>query len=413
MPEITGRQTLWPYTQTVNGVTVLPAHGYAAYRMARRNPTVKLVRSIIIGAVASAGWSYKCADGVPDERTRFIRSQMERHRAAFVQRAMAGGVDFGWSPFEAVFDFDPGAGMIGLTKVKPLLQDITDILVDDLTGDFLGFRQVKNGAYVAVPYTGGAVIIPWRMEGTNWHGEALMRDVLDIVRQWNVANAGAAKYDAKIVGSRWVVYYPDKPGGMKSPWGVDRVEKYNYEIAQAILDVLETSGGVGVPTTAAQYVNELNSETMGWKIEALSDKGGAPLLMERLRYLDVLLCRGMEMPERTMIEGAAEGQKAGTETAQGFAIGNLAMAGAYICAVANMMLLDPLLAWNYGSSAKGSVYVEMNPIGDEARELLTEIVRDVLKAQPEKMDLDAAMDAARIPKSKEVIDNERIDNVTE
>jgi hypothetical protein len=299
-----------------------------------------------------------------------------------------------------------------LTKVKGLLHDITDIIIDD-AGNFLGFRQIKGGQYVYVPYGGGAVIIPWRMEGSNWHGEALIQDVVDIVRQWNVANAGAEKYDAKIVGSRWVVYYPDKPGGIKSPWGVARIETYNYEIAASILSMLETSGGVGVPTTAAETIQELNASTMGWKIEALSDKGGAPLLMERMRYLDVLTVRGMEMPERTILEGAAEGQKVGSETAQGFALHNLEDSGAFIAAIANEMLVDPLLVWNYGASAKGSVAVEMNPIGDEARELLTEIVRDVLKANPAKLDLDAAMDKARLPKAQEVVTNDGTDSVTE
>ncbi len=386
---------------------------YAAYRATRRDPTVSLVRTIIAAAITSAGWNYKSLDGTPDERLKFVRRQLERVRARFTETTVNNGTDFGWSPWEMMLQFrrDAGAGRwrLEIGALRNLLHDITDILVDD-ADDFIGFQQVRNGAPVVIPRAlsaygdtlNAAIIVPWRMEGTDWHGTPLLYNVRDFVTQWDTENAGVKTWVLHVTGSRYVVSYPDSPGGMESPWGVAGTLTKHAVIAAAILAELETGHGVFIPTTSAQAVDQLNALVMGWKIDPLEDKGAAPLVIDHVRYLDVLKVRGMGFPERTVLEGAAEGQKAGSETAQGFALDNLGMMGAYLAAIANEYVIDPILAWNYGESARGSVYAVANPVGSDARDTLTEIVKDVLKVNPARLDLDSAMDAAGIPKAEEV-----------
>jgi hypothetical protein len=426
MPEITGPQRIaanLSYSSMGRRISS-GSVDYAAYRQTRKDPTVSLVRTIIAAAITSAGWNYKSLDGTPDDRVAFIRRQIERVRARFTETAVHGGTDFGWSPWEMMlvfkYDYLSRRWFVEIGKLKALMHDITDILVDDNDG-FLGFQQTRSGVMsVVLPasitsYEGTlncAIIVPWRMEGTDWHGTPLLANVKDFVTQWNTENAGVKTWVLHVTGSRYVVSYPDQPGGMESPWGDAGVLTKHYEIANLILAGLEAGNGVVIPTTAARAVEELNALSMGWKIEPLEDKGAAPLVMDHLTYLDVNKVRGMGFPERTVLEGAAQGQKAGSETAQGFAIANLRMMSAYLAAVANEFIIDPLLAWNYGEAARGSVYAVANPVGDDDKALLSDIIKEVLKTQPEKLDLDSAMDAAGIPKSKEVTNADRLNAAT-
>jgi len=139
----------------------------------------------------------------------------------------------------------------------------------------------------------------------------------------------------------------------------------------------------------------------------------APLVLERLRYLDALMCRGMDMPERTVLEGAAEGQKVGTETAQRFALQNLEMTAAYVAAVVNADVVDPLLEWNYGRDRRRKVYAVPNPIEDEAFAALSDIAKGIIAEKPEIVDADTILDHLGIPKATEVVEPVTVEPVME
>jgi len=372
---------------------------YSTYRDIRKDPTTALVRTLITSGIVSAGWSTEKDDDAPDDWRVFIQGQMKAVRAALVEAAVLGGVDFGWSPFEKCFRVE--GGRIVIDKVKPLLQDITNIFVD-ARGNFTGFDQ-PWGQSVFVPFGDGrsaasrALLFPWRVEGTNWYGYPLLENVRDVFAKWTTAEEHAETFDEKVAGSRLVVYYP--PGKTK----VDGVDTPNETIAQTIIDTLDASGSVGVPTTVANYVDALDKRSTGWRIESIRDKGPAPVTLERLEYLDVLKVRGMGMPERTILHGAQEGAKAGSETAQTFAIRNLEAMASYVAKIVNAFLVDQLLTLNYGPDAKGRVYVVASPIQDETREFLADIAADVLKSQPSLADMDSIFDYVGIPKSADTV----------
>lgn len=65
--------------------------------------------------------------------------------------------------------------------------------------------------------------------------------------------------------AKWLVSYPID---------VSKAEQ-NANLAKEILDMLETSGSTSVPTAVAEYVENLNQQSIdksGWRVELLSDK---------------------------------------------------------------------------------------------------------------------------------------------
>lgn len=406
MPEITGPQVLGSIpgfslmSTSPDGTFFLSRPcgraSYSTYRAMGQDPTIFLIRTIIVSAIVAAGWSYETKDGTPDDALRFIRDQLDGETDDLITTAVDGGNRFGWSPLEMVFGLSDG--WIVLEKLKPLLQDLTSILVDN-AGNFMGFSQPTQGNRI-VPLE-NALLFPWRMEGTDWHGFPLIENVRDAYTRWNTLEDVADEYDGKCVGTRMVVYYPNLPDNHLTT--VNGVEYENYVIAQTIIDELDKSGKVAVPATVAQFVDELDKASTGWRIVELTGKNASPLIMERARYHDVLKVRGMGFPERVVLEGAAEGQKSGTETAQKWAIQNLEKMSRFVARIVNVRLIDPLLIWNYGQSYKGGVYVKASPIADETFEVLSDIASETVKANPTIVDIDSILDHLKIPKAGQVI----------
>ena len=110
---------------------------YAAYREIRKDPTVALARTAAVAPILASNWSCRAADGVPAQWVRFVKRQMDRVRTTYLENVLFyGNIDFGYQGFEQVLGYGRD-GRIELTRLKPLLQDITEILIGR-HGEFLG-----------------------------------------------------------------------------------------------------------------------------------------------------------------------------------------------------------------------------------------------------------------------------------
>ena len=197
-------------------------------------------------------------------------------------RFFDGNVDFGYQGYEKVFAHGRD-GLIHLSKLKPLLHDITEIIILP-DGGFGGFKQ--PAAWLGVE---NALLIPFRVEGSLWYGSPLLENIRETYYQWCDANDAAARYDRKVAGGRLVVHFPlgqspDKNGVLRD----------HSDLAQEILNTLQSSGAVAVPRDVAAFLQGLNAQNPGWLIEVL-DKGAGlqPTFVDRLGYLDKLLVRGL------------------------------------------------------------------------------------------------------------------------
>lgn len=347
---------------TLFGQSPLPA-SFDTYRRMRKHPTIALARALSIAPIVAADWSIdKRGDDVPDEWADFIQEQLFPIREPLMQDALEGGVDFGNQPWEKIFE-PTGDGLIGLRKLKPLLQDITEILVNKDSGAFKGFQQKD----VTVPLE-NSLLIPFRVEGTEWHGQPLLENARNAWNDWHASNTGARKYDEKVAGSHFVVYYP--PGESTDQMGN---EFANHVLAKQILDSLEASGSIAMPADIAAYVEKLADAQPAWRIEILEDSGGRqPTFGNRLDYLDAQMARAMLVPERSVLQG-----QHGTQAEAGehidLALTHADLTHRYVTRHVNWHLVDQLLSINHGPDARGAVFLVAAPIRDAKLAFLREV----------------------------------------
>lgn len=406
MSERTGPQILVSVASTYDGELTPPADiprsFYAKVRQMRRDPTVKLARLASIAIPLSATWGVEEKDDAPFGARDFIDEQMQPHMLGLVKTAFLGCSDFGWQPFEKIFEV---RGTTRLKKLKPLIQDLTSILVDD-DGSYAGLRQVNRlhglpfrlqGQIIDLTVS-ESLVINLDTEGTDWYGEPDMKTVEMAYDRWLESDAGARRYDRKIAGSHWIVYYP------LGTSIVNGVDTDNFIIAKQILQSLEASGMIAVPRTLTEQVSELNENTpFAWKIELLSDTGaGSSGFTDRCKYLDGLKVRAYGMPERGVLEGMF-GTKAEAQVHADVGIAVFEMRMRMLAYQINCHVVNQLLRLNYGPEAEDKVYMEPSRIADVERAYLQSLYDKVL-ADPNgfllefnEMDMPALRDRLNIP----------------
>lgn len=368
----------------------LPA-SYETYRQMRKHPTIAMARALSVAPIVAAEWSVVADEGGTDEMVEFIKAQFLEVREPLIESALLGGIDFGHQGYEKVFVED--GSRLGIKKFKPLLQDKTELLIDEDTGAFAGFKQ--DGKDLPIEK---CLLIPFRVEGTQWHGYPLLENAREQWNQWRQANDGAARYDNRLAGAHWVVYYP-----AGTTLDENGVEKDNVEIAKRILDSLEASSSIAVPQNSVAKDNPLEEMPEGWKIEIMGDGGGRqPAFIDRLRYLDTMMVRALLLPERAVTEGQF-GTKAEAESHIDLALTNAEVTHRHVVRLINWHAVDQLLAINWGESARGAVRIEPGPLRDDDRDRLRQFYKDFITnpqgfmQESEWIDTDAIRDRIGIP----------------
>jgi hypothetical protein len=354
---------------------------YKKVKDIRRDPTIKLVRQFAVAPLVASKWSIEKRDDAPEGASEFIEKQIEKHRLNLVTQAMYGMIDYGWQTFERVVEDTPD-GLWGVKWLKPLLHEITTILVDPDDGSYIGIRQeplsiVSTLAKLEAQIDLSAedvLLFSADVEGTNWYGEPVMKALEPIYDEQATITKGARKYDARIAGAHWIIYYPL---GISKYKGTD-ID--NGALAEQILKNIEAMGGIALPRSVVQAIDSMNealgaSDAAQWKIELLSDKGAsqAPFL-DRYKYLDILKVRAFGYPERAMLEGQF-GTKAEAEAHADLAILNLEMKNAQLIEQVNKQYCDWLLRVNWGPEACGSVFISPAPLADRAIGFFREVYK--------------------------------------
>jgi hypothetical protein len=176
--------------------------GYETYRRMRRDPTIALARALAVAPVVAGKWTVQADANVPDAIRGWIDKQFLTVREPLLETILKHGyVDFGHQGFELVWGLDAD-GRQCILRFKPLLPDITEILIDG-HGGLAGLRQKD------VELTGtSAMLVSFGGEGSNLYGEPLLENVREAWNDWRKANEVAARYDRKIAGAYLVLHYP-------------------------------------------------------------------------------------------------------------------------------------------------------------------------------------------------------------
>jgi len=398
--------TLFGFGQLV-GFGQAPAATLHTYRRIRTHPTVALARAVAMAPIMAAKLSVEAAKGVPDERIEFIGEQMEPIWATLLKDTLLA-LDFGFQAFEKVWKVSD-AGRLVYHKLKPLCPDDVEILVAEKTGQFTGLQQddVKLGVPQVFVYTHD-------MMWGNYYGRSRHENIRATAwHPWMEVNEKAGKYATKVAGVIPMVQYPI--GEMIDSAGVTIS---TFDGARRVLAELGQGHGVAMPNTLSEYTADLlhagakPQDLQAWQISFLEAKGqhGGDFV-EMLRYYDTQIMRGWLVPERVALEGQ-HGTKAeaGVQTGTALTIATLTLND--IIRHINWYLIDPLLVYNYGQQAEGSVYVTHAGLAPEVAALFEKIVANVLGAPANAdllqtwVDVDALLDAVGLPKSEAVVDPE-------
>lgn len=352
----------------------LPA-SYKTYREVRKHPTIALARALSIAPVVAASWSVEADEDVPEDAKAFIEDELLELREPIIQTAMEGGVDFGWAPFEKVFEIREEDGRIGLKKLKPLIQDHTTILIDKNSGAFAGFRQPGPTGTPMDLSPEYCWLANFRVEGTQWYGQSLLENVREHWNAWKEGEAGARQYDSKIAGARWMVKYP--PGA--SPTTADGEPVDHAVIAEAMLRKLVANGSIMLP----RRLEDMPTDTTGaardaWDVTFLADPFAKQYsFVARLQYLDKLFVRGLLLPERSVLEGQF-GTKAEAGVHADLALTQKELDHRHITRLANRYIVDQLVELNFGRQFRQKVRLVANPLQDEKAAFFRELYKALI-----------------------------------
>lgn len=398
------------YAKNVGPLQVqdVPSNWFTKVRQMRKDPTISMVRQLVVAPVLATPWNFVAQKGAPKGADEFIRKQFNEIRTYIVRTTMYGCIDFGFQAFEKVFEVDDD-GQVALRKMKALLPDWLDILVNIKTGAFAGIRDwhPHNGWYVQLN-PNKCFLHYFDVEGTYWYGKGMMENAESAYDQWVTANNANERYDRKIAGSHWIVHYPIGTSL------VNGTEKPNEEIAQDILNRIQSSSGIAVPKKLEPFdVGDSGEPPNAWELELVSDHGATQVaFLDRMAYLDRLKVRALGFPERSILEGKY-GTKAEAETHADFAVSNILLRGDDLVRDLNWYGVDQLMELNYGPETKGTVRIVPDAIGADVRRFLRDLYMkmfadpDGFTAEMAKIDRKTLRTALNIP--SDVEDTEETD----
>lgn len=399
MPELTGPQIFT--AQSINRSTSTTKLTYAKLRKMRKDPVVALVRFMFFAGIYSGQWSYeKQSEEVPDEAVDYVKRQFEPIRRHFLSTASLGCFDFGWQPFEKVIEPNVSQYEMSLKKLKPLLQDDTEILTAEETGQFNGLRQGN----IDIPLE-KALLCHFDVEGTAWEGNSTLANVEGPYDTTQGVLGAAQRYDQKIAGAHWVVRYPI---GVTPLNGVDTP---NDQIAQKILASLQASGMIAIPLGKDIFQDLPTDQKGSWDIELITAQGVSVDFNARFEYLDKAKCRALGFPERTLMEGV-HGTKAEAEAHQDFVVTLIEYRHACLLELLNWHAVNQLLKLTFGEGAENAVMIKASPLNDTSKGILRNVYDKILSSpdgllqELDAIDLEAMADTLGIPRRKLNVDDQ-------
>lgn len=399
---------------------------YNKYREMRQDPTIALARSMAVAPILAAAWT---VEGTDEEQVAYVQERIaDKWRRLLVKTAAFGMTDFGWKGYEYVMQptevdivEDDAFGeeqVVGtememeISAIRSLKNDYTWALYN-IKGNLIGLENedLYTGKEHVVD-SDHCLFINFDDEGLGDYGLPLMQAAMQPYEEWIAANEAAARYDKKIAGEHWIIYYPigrSEADFMTEGVSDDDGMVSNDKIAAQILKQLCASGSVSVPVHIDQLVANLQgkSET-GWKIELLSSEGLQSSFVDRLTYLDSLKVRSMLVPERAILEGQF-GTKAEAEAHADMALVIRQLQHEEITEAINTQLVDPMMAINFDAKPGATKLVAM-PLSDEKQALYKDLFMKLVE-HPESsvqvlegIDFDELRESLSIPFDPEAVD---------
>jgi hypothetical protein len=356
----------------------------------RRDPTIFLARLMVRAAIISTGWSTEMNDAADEAIKLEVDKFAQPLRHKYLDDATRGIIDYGWQAFEKLSRIV--AGQYTIVGLKPLLQDISELLVDD-DGAFSGIKQddVELNKFDCMLTNNDA-------ECGYLYGSSYMGNVEKAYDTSVRVSAVADVYDKKIAGAHWIIYFPD---GVSLFNGT---EKSNDLIAKELINKLENSGSMAIPYKTTEIINNLNSQAgkPAWIIELKEASGSGANFNERLVRCDKEKVRGFGLPERSVLEGQY-GTKADAGAHGDFALTGVELLHKAIVAAFNVQVVNQFIRLNFGVEHEDAVYVKAQPLSDASIAYMRTIYSAILSNadgflnEVVTLDIDAIRQRLEIP----------------
>lgn len=372
-----------PQTNEVGSDSILRgktrALSYTRIREIRKDPTVSFLRQIILAPAYHTEWTITAKENAPAGAKKEIEDIILPHRLDLLRNSFYGCIDFGWMPHERVIEEVDGRQIY--TGFKTLLHDFTDVLVYTNTGRFAGYLNSPtrmwssaNANAVVELFEDECLHNTFEVEGDNWYGRSISEVLDDKITKYTSVDAAATRYDTKVSGTHWVLYYP------VGKTDYNGVTTANHEIAKDLMQRLESSGTIAMPDEVQDYIDDVEKETRGkWHLELMSDTGSTQRsFIDRLKYLDTLKARAFHLPERAVMEGQF-GTKAEAETHADIGLGTIDLKHRILVQQFNTQIVNGQLELLYGKKAKNTVYITIAPLVDSRLSVLREVYRTFLQ----------------------------------
>lgn len=378
---------------------------YQKIREIRKDPTIALLRQVPAAQAIHTEWTIQAKENAPSGAKEFIEKALYPHRLELLMTTFMGVCDFGWMPYEKVLQEQDG--FLTYRRYKPLLHDFTHVLVYVNSGEFAGYDNDPSNVFDITDfdvntrlYENECLHVNFEKEADNWYGRSISEDLESTYDRYVDVNDTASRYDAKVAGAHWIVYYPV---GYTDYNG--QTEVSNQEIAEDLLEKLEASGMMAIPDEVQEFMEDGPGKEMKgkWRVELLSAReGGQSSFIDRLKYLDALKVRAFHLPERSVIEGTF-GTKAEAETHTDIGLSTIDVKHRIAVQHYNRQIINELLRLNYGEEAMDTVYIMVAPLVDSRLSILKEVYRLLLQnpmsliREMSNLDRDAIREELNLP----------------
>lgn len=383
------------------------------YRWMLQHPILRLVRSIVVSAIAAGGpWEYDKVDPKADDKDRELLARtFDPLREVLITEFYARARDYGWHSGELIWENKDDALII--TRVKPLLQDITEIWRDG-HGNFLGLKNhagirstiAQTDGQLSIKETVGnqgmvSKIVPapfkaWTFAYDSESDYAYGRSWLENVREtawvdWLDTMQQMQKLGSKISDKVTVVKspagtFPGPPG----PDGKPKLISYRENAETAIKALAAGAAGVWFPSLglnvdakgsidAMKVLVELVNKSV-FDVEVLDFGNHAAAIagfIMRAEHAEMLMFSGGLRSSRTGMEGQHRGGKADAESHTD--TGTLNAEQDDRCFARGCQpLIDAVMVANRGDKAKGAWRIKPPSLVDRKMDVMKAILLAVI-----------------------------------
>jgi hypothetical protein len=379
---------------------------YKTYREMRTCPTVAIARAAAMAPVKAAGWFVEAddnEDGKYDEVVDFVQRAIEPVAGDLVKNSLYAW-DYGWQGAEIIWGTKDGR--VVPERMNFLKVDDTKILTDD-QGNVTGLKQKQFEVPESKVY-----IYTYDGECGDPYGRSRMENIREHAwRPWRETIKKLGQYISKHAGVITKVRFPMGEGQI----GFTGATFTNEEIAASLVQNHSKGAGITIPVTFEPWQAEAiragaSFDSLTWDISYLEPGSGAGSeMMSFAKYCDSLICRGLLVPERAILEGQ-HGTKAEAESQGDVAVEIAEEENQLIWEGIQRQIVYRMVLANFGRAAAEAVRVKAAPLSEPEKRLAARIVETVLTNPANAdlllsmLDLDAMLDTAKLPKAKETVD---------